>query len=65
ARFIAITDPAFMVVHFGTDPFDTVSPSFFLCNSTVFHGKRRVIEAGWIAISIVPNFLRELSFLRL
>lgn len=55
-RFVAITDPDFMVVHFETDPLDTVRPSFFLCKATVFQGKRRIIRTGGIAVGIVSYF---------
>ena len=55
ARVIAITNPAFMIVYFGADSFDTVRPSIFLCNALVFHGKIRIIRAGWITVGIVSN----------
>ena len=43
-------------VHFGADPFDAVSTSFLVGNTTILHGKRRVIWTGRIAVFVVTDF---------
>lgn len=57
AGFFAVADifPLYHV-HFGTDPFDAASMSFFVGNTTILHGKGRVIWTGGIAVFVVIDF---------
>lgn len=47
AEIFTVTD-IFTLYHvnLGTNPFDTVSTSLFVGNTTILHGKRRVTWAG-------------------
>ena len=45
-------------VHFGTDPFDAVSTSFFVGNTTILHGKGRVSWTGGISVFVVTDFFQ-------
>lgn len=63
---ITITDPfTFYHVDFGATPFDAVGSSFFTSDTTITHGKGRIIGTGGITVNVVTDFLRVLSFLGL
>ena len=57
ARVFALAD--ILSVHhvdFGTTPLDAVRSALFPGNTTVTHGKGRILRAGWIAVNVVADF---------
>ena len=50
---------SFYHVNFGTNPFDTVSTSLFMGNTTILHGKGRIVGTGRIAIFVVTDFFES------
>ena len=59
ARIIAVACPlSFFILHPGASPFNAIRPSFFLCDSKMFHCERAVIGAGRIAVFVVTNFFQ-------
>lgn len=59
ARVFTITDPAFVITHFGASPLDAVCSSLFFGNSMIFHGERRIVWTGGVSIFIVTDFLQR------
>lgn len=60
AGIFTVTDP--LPLHhmdFWASPFETVGAPLFFCNTTVFHGKFRVIGACRVAIFIIADFFER------
>ena len=63
AGIVTIADIlSFYHVNLRANPFDTVSTSLFMGNTTMFHGKGRVIGTGGITVFIVIDFF-EAAFI--